>query len=186
MAGHFICQTGTCCLNQDICYFAFGSNLNHYRLHQRIGDYRKVGIGYLADHKLAFNKRGGDDSGKCTVISSPENKVWGVICRITREQKEQLDYFEGVGHGYDAVIKKIATSGKIIDAVLYQAQLDAMDDGLMPFDWYKEFVLTGAKYHRLPDEHIKTIDQVVTIADADLARVELNRKILSGIYSEQY
>ena len=182
MASHFIRQAGTSCLIQNIYYFAFGSNLNHYRLHQRIGDYGTVGIGYLPDHKLAFNKRGGDDSGKCTVTASVSDKVWGAVCQLSLEQKKKLDYFEGVGHGYDAITTKIITHEKTVDAVLYQAQLDAMDDGLVPFDWYKEFVLTGAKYHNLPEEYILRIEKIKVITDPNINRVQLNLNILNGQY----
>lgn len=182
MAGHFIRQTGSSCLIQNIYYFAFGSNLNHYRLHQRIGDYQTFGIGYLDNHKLVFNKRGGDDSGKCTVTASISDKVWGVVCQLNLEQKQKLDYFEGVGHGYDAIIKNIITLEKTIETVLYQAQLDATDDGLSPFDWYKDFVLTGANSHRLPAQHIEMIENVASIKDPDLKRVHTNKMIIQGNY----
>ncbi len=163
-------------------YFAFGSNLNHHRLHQRIGDYEQIGIGYLAGHKLVFNKCGGDGSGKCTVVENQDHDVWGTICQLNTEQKLKLDYFEGVGHGYNVVFKNIVMQDQTIKALLYQAQLDAMDDGLAPFDWYKEFVLTGARHHRFPDEYVKIIDSVVAIPDQDPVRAKLNKEILNGIY----
>ena len=147
-------------MSEHVFYFAFGSNLNHYRLHQRIGDYQHIGIGYLADHQLVFNKCGGDGSGKCTVIENTGYKVWGAICQLDFAQKEKLDFFEGVGHGYNAVLKDILTEDQTIEALLYQAQIDAMDDGLVPFDWYKEFVLTGARCHQLPEKHIQIIESV--------------------------
>ncbi len=182
MASDFIRKTGIGCLSQTVFYFAFGSNLNHYRLHQRVGDYQHVGIGYLADHQLVFNKCGGDGSGKCTVIENTGHKVWGAICQLDFEQKDKLDYFEGVGHGYDAVFKKILIGNKTIQALLYQAQLDAMDNGLAPFHWYKDFVLTGAKYHRLPGEYIQTIESISSIPDQDKTRAQLNFDILNGVY----
>jgi len=169
-------------LSSDIYYFAFGSNLNHCRLHQRIGEYKKVGIGYLADHKLAFNKCGGDGSGKCTVVLSAGNSVWGMICQINLMQKQQLDFFEGVGHGYDAVNMDVYIKDKTVNAILYQAMLDYHDDGLHPFDWYKDFVLSGAKGHQLPAEHVKMIGDVTSIKDPDIQRRELNQRILEGIY----
>ena len=169
-------------MSDRINYFAFGSNLNHYRLHQRIGDFDTLGIACLRQHQLVFHKQGGDQSGKCTVVSHSDHDVWGVIYGINPEQKQKLDYFEGVGHGYSAVYYDLHHSGKIVNALLYQAQLDAMDEGLLPFDWYKAYVLTGAEYHRLPADHIKYIELTPSINDPDKQRSTDNSKILNGVY----
>lgn len=182
MAGDFICQTGTCSVTDKVSYFAFGSNLNHYRLHQRIGDFETLGIACLTQHQLVFHKQGGDQSGKCTVVPHSSHVVWGVIYEINSKQKQKLDYFEGVGHGYSAVYHDLEHRGKRINALLYQAQLDAMDDGLLPFDWYKAYVLSGAKYHRLPVEHIKHIERTPCISDPDKHRSTSNSNIRNGVY----
>ena len=182
MAGHFICQIGVGGLSQTIYYFAFGSNLNHYRLHQRVGDYEHIGVGFLPDHQLVFNKCGGDGSGKCTVIENIGHKVWGAICQLDLKQKDKLDYYEGVGHGYDAVFKNIVMQDQNMDALLYQAQLDAMDDGLAPFHWYKEFVLSGAKYHQLPNHYIGYLQQFESVQDPNQQRNQVNEDILNGHY----
>ena len=183
MASACIDQTGVSGLSQTVFYFAFGSNLNHYRLHQRIGDYQHIGIGYLPDYQLVFNKCGGDGSGKCTVVKNKGQQVWGAVCQLNSDQKEKLDYYEGVGHGYDAVYKNIIMKDQSsIETLLYQAQLDAMDDGLAPFNWYKEFVLSGAKDHDFPDDYIQMIEQVKSIGDYDIERIQLNRQIQQGDY----
>ncbi len=166
----------------SISYFAFGSNLNYFRLHQRIGDFGTLGIARLMRHRLVFHKRGGDQSGKCTVVPNPDYDVWGVIYGITSEQKRQLDYFEGVGHGYSAIYLDLEHRGNTINALLYQAQLDAMDDGLMPYDWYKAYVLTGAKHHQLPADYINHIELTACIYDPDQKRSKDNAEILNGVY----
>lgn len=163
-------------------YFAFGSNLNHYRLHQRIGDFGTLGIACLTRHQLVFHKQGGDQSGKCTVVPHSNHDVWGVIYEINIEQKQKLDYFEGVGHGYTAVKYDLQHRGKTLNALLYQAQLDAMDDGLLPFEWYKAYVLSGAKYHQLPVEHIKHIERTPCKIDPDQQRSANNLNICNGVY----
>lgn len=169
-------------MSSQIHYFAFGSNLNHHRLHQRIGKFDTLGLAYLPGHRLVFHKRGGDLSGKCTVIAQPGFKVWGVIYGINLNQKQKLDYFEGVGHGYSAVYHDIEHQGIIVNALLYQAQLDAMDDGLLPFDWYKSYVVSGAKYHRLPADYIRQIELTPCVCDHDQQRSTDNSNILNGVY----
>ena len=169
-------------MSDQINYFAFGSNLNHYRIHQRIGDFDTLGIARLKNHQLVFHKRGGDFSGKCTVVPHQNHDVWGAVYILNREQKELLDYFEGVGHGYSAVYYDLDHQGQTINSLLYQAQLNAMDEGLLPFDWYKDYVLSGAKHHQLPNNHIKYIEQTPSISDPDQKRTEENSRILKGIY----
>ena len=169
-------------MTDPINYFAFGSNLNHYRIHQRIGDFETLGIARLKNHQLVFHKRGGDFSGKCTVVPHCEHDVWGVVYILNREQKEQLDHFEGVGHGYSAVYYDLEHKGETINSLLYQAQLNAMDEGLLPFDWYKAYVLSGAIHHQLPQEHINYIELTPCISDPDRQRHKENSMILNGVY----
>ena len=169
-------------MSDQINYFAFGSNLNHYRIHQRIGDFETLGIARLKNHQLVFHKCGGDMSGKCTVVPRPDYDVWGAVYVINRAQKEELDYFEGVGHGYSAVYHDIEHQGKTINSLLYQAQLDAMDEGLVPFDWYKAYVLSGAMYHQLPADYIDYIEHTPYVNDTDQQRIEENAMILKGVY----
>ena len=169
-------------MNNNLYYFAFGSNMNYYRLHQRIGDFESLGMAVLPAHQLVFHKCGGDGSGKCTVISSVSNDVWGIVVAIDEKQKLKLDYYEGVGHGYSAVYHDIKHQDKKLNALLYQADLNAMDDGLLPFNWYKAFVLSGAKQQNLPDDYIKMIELIQSIDDPDQSRSEKNLQILSGVY----
>lgn len=163
---------------ETLNYFAFGSNMYPNRLGQRIGSFKTLGVARLDSHRLVFHKRGGDNSGKCTVEKSTGDRVWGVLVEIGPEQKKTLDYYEGIGHGYDAVSKQVRLETRTIDALLYQAQLTAMDDGLVPFDWYKAFVLSGALHHALPQEYIRMIEEIRSVPDPDESRSSLNRKIL--------
>jgi len=154
--------------------------MNHNRLFQRIGIFNTIGVARLGEHRLVFHKRGGDDSGKCTVDESAGDALWGVVFGITRSQKEILDYYEGVGHGYDAVYKQVLAEDRSLNALLYQARLNALDDGLAPFDWYKDFVLSGARQHGLPMDYIAMIEQVQAISDPDEQRARENRSILDS------
>jgi hypothetical protein len=169
-------------MKNPINYFAFGSNLNYNRLRQRIGEFSILGVACLSGHQLVFHKQGGDRSGKCTVINHPDHNVWGVIYGINPDQKQKLDYFEGVGHGYSAVYHDVEQFGISVNALLYQAQLDAMDDGLLPFDWYKAYVLSGARYHQLPEGYIEQIELTPSICDPDPQRSANNTNILNGVF----
>ena len=153
--------------------------MNQNRLAQRIGDFVNLGVACLVDYQLVFHKRGGDDSGKCTVHPYPGSHVWGVVFEINPAQKETLDFHEGVGHGYDAVYKQVLINNRGHNCLLYQAQLGASDDGLRPFDWYKNFVLSGARQNGLPEDYIKMIEKIQILSDSDKNRARLNWQILN-------
>jgi hypothetical protein len=66
-----------------------------------------------------------------------------------------------------------------ISAHVYIADDKAIDDELMPYKWYKTFVVEGARQHGLPQYYIDAINQVVAIDDPDVQRDSKNRSIFS-------
>ena len=75
-----------------------------------------------------------------------------------------LDRIEGVGHGYAAISLDIPPFG---NCASYLAEASHVDESLLPYDWYKEFVLAGAKYHGFPDEYVARIASTQAIPDPD-------------------
>jgi hypothetical protein len=146
-------------------YFAFGSNLASRRLRQRIPQ--------ASVHCVAILKQQNDrgQSGKCDIdfTGDPEHLVYGVIYRMTRSEKEQLDIVEGAGFGYDhKTIEVIALHGEVIEAFTYYA-LD-IDHDQQPFHWYKEHVLRGALEHDFPPHYVEHIRSTASIDDHDPER----------------
>ena len=124
-------------------YFAYGSNLLFARLHARTPSIRNRGVAVLGDHRLHFNKPGGDGSGKCGIEAGRlGEQVLGVVYSIDAAEKPLLDEIEGVGHGYSEQWIEVDMGGEFLDVFTYYPTRH--DCALPPFDWYKNFVLQGA------------------------------------------
>lgn len=139
--------------------FAYGSNMCTARLRARVSSARPVGVAWLAGHALRFHKRGWrDGSGKGDAFATRANgaRVWGVVFRIDPAQKADLDSVEGLGRGYEeARLRVTGRDGRIHHAWLYRAHASAVDAAAVPFRWYHELVLAGAREHGLPGHYIR-------------------------------
>jgi len=163
-------------------YLAYGSNMCRARLQARISQTELVGNARLCDYRLSFHKRGGDGSGKCNVYSTGSSRdvVYGVLYRLDQSQFSQLDIFEGVGHGYcrKTVACQLLSNGELVQAVLYIAAGHYTDDSLLPFTWYRAYVLAGARQQGLPKAYIRKVLDVRTMTDPDTARSRENTALL--------
>jgi len=50
----------------------------------------------------------------------------------------------------------------------------------LPFNWYRSFVLTGARERGLPEAYIQEFLEVAVIADPDAVRSRENLALLGG------
>lgn len=147
-------------------YAAYGSNLHPLRLANRIASAQLIDIGYLSEWSLRFHKRSVDNSGKCSIRAGSDG-VHFAIFEISDEDKLTLDAIEGVGVGYSEISLSIPGCG---NCVSYIAKNSHIEDSLQPYDWYKELVLLGARFHGFPDGYLQQIESISTIRDPDPAR----------------
>lgn len=158
-----------------ILYFAYGSNMCTARLRFRMAACRPVDTARLAGHELRFHKRSRKDgSGKCNAlaVADPAARVQGVLFELPEADIGALHRFEGRGAGYDdhrlTVLRPNRTR---VVALTYLASADAIDDGLLPYGWYRDFVLSGAAEHGLPADYVERfIVGVQPIDDPDPER----------------
>ncbi|BCR06141.1 gamma-glutamylcyclotransferase [Desulfuromonas versatilis] len=164
-------------------YLAYGSNLHPLRLQRRIGDCRLLGTVELARWDLRFHKRGQDGSGKCNLLftGAPGDKACCALYRIAPEMKKTLDFFEGLGKGYETGTFHLEFKGQPIEAFTYLAMDGYVNASLRPFDWYLELVLLGMEYCAFQSDYTERFAGIETIADHDLVRVKEHRKLLQQI-----
>ena len=165
---------------QPLLYFAYGSNMCVSRFQRRAPNAKALSVGRLSRHQLVFHKRGADGSGKCTIWKNPssEHQVFGVLYLIDQEEKLQLDLEEGLGNGYDNAVVEIITGEGTMNACTYVASASHFDPSLDPFQWYLDYVMTGAAEHRLPEYYISSIADVRTFEDPNRERAFKNGVIL--------
>ena len=162
-----------------ITYFAYGSNMCPARLGSRVTA-RILGVAILPMHSLRWHKHSRDGSGKCDAFFSGNStdELLGVVYELADDQKTELDRIEGLGKGY--VDKKVEVHlngvGKR-QAVLYAATADSIDPEAIPYDWYKEHVLCGARDHRLRQDYVDRIRAIPSKPDLDAKRASRERAI---------
>ena len=152
-------------------YLAYGSNLFPPRLAARIAIHGIAGLIALPDTALEFNKRGADGSGKCNLRARSGAVAYGVVYRIAAADKIVLDRIEGVGHGYSIDTLHHHHYGP---CYFYRADESALDDRLRPYDWYKAYVLTGARHHQLPADYLAALSAIEAQTDEDALRRKQN------------
>jgi hypothetical protein len=164
-------------------YLAYGSNLHPIRLKERVPSARLVGITELSGYELAFHKRGRDGSGKCNLVkaSGEHRSAFGAVYVLDRREKPRLDQAEGNGKGYldypfDAVIE-----GTEYRCFAYRAQPTHIAHHSLPYRWYRELVLLGARFLGFPDTYVRSIATVESMPDPDTHRCEQNEALLRRI-----
>ncbi|CDZ42737.1 RES domain protein [Neorhizobium galegae bv. officinalis] len=164
---------------EGIIYFAYGSNMRTERLRFRTPGCKVIGPATLVGHELRFHKSSKDGSAKCDAFLTgvSTDLVIGILFSIPSSQKAALDRAEGLGKGYEeATITVMTVDGKAMDAVTYLASESAIDDKLKPYQWYIDFVESGAKEHGIPDAYLqKFILDVVAVPDPDASREKARR-----------
>ncbi len=158
-------------------YFAYGSNLLSARLKARTPSARVAGRAVLSRFELRWHKIGVDDTGKCDVVFTdcPGDFVHGVAWLIRRAELRHLDRVEELGSGYYACNVPIQLGGRRRLARTYRAI--PTDPDLKPLDWYKRFVVLGAREHDLPEQYVARLARTAAVADTDSSRRMRNLRI---------
>lgn len=147
----------------------------------RIKSFKYYGIGFIEGYSLKFHKLSKDASGKANAYytGKKEDCIWGVIGEIDEKDKTVLDRFEGLGKGYNEKIIEVSLDEKSkTDTNIYIADREFINDDLVPYDWYREYVLKGAIENSLPKEYIKSIRAIKSCKDENSKRREKNLKII--------
>jgi gamma-glutamylcyclotransferase len=160
--------------------FSCGSNMCARRMRSRVPTSMPVTTGYVRQHQLTFHKRSDDGSAKADAAFTgvPADRIWGVVYRLFREMKPVLDRHEFLGVGYDEKEVNVVLRDGSLQAWMYVARHDAIDHSLLPYSWYHDYIIQGAREHRLPKSYIDHLRGWETLTDPDSARHERNRRLI--------
>ena len=137
-----------------ILYFAYGSNMSSKRLRSRVTSAELIDPAFLKDVRMLTNKRSKDGSGKANLVESPGDVTWGVLYEIDVQDLDTLDKVESE---YDRVTLKVwKPDGNVVKAVMYIST--NLTDDPRAYEWYKEFILAGAKESNLPKDYIAYLE----------------------------
>ena len=153
-------------------YFAYGSNMSLERLRaaDRTPSAELIGSARVSGYRLVFDKIGRDGSAKadCERTALPRDAVHGAIYRIAHRDRPALDAAEGLGRGYDAFDIAVELDAGTVTALTYLAT--RKDASLLPYSWYLQHVLHGARQCGLPASYIAAIERVASLRDPDAGR----------------
>lgn len=162
--------------------FSYGSNMNILRLRNRVPSATKITNAFIYNYSFACNKISQDGSSKANIIKTgnPNDVVHGVIFEIDENQKSDLDKAEGLGKGYrECILDFNSINEEIIQANVYIAEDNAIDNKKLPYDWYKIFITTGAEENKLPKEYINKISTIKCTTDPNVKRRNKQLQIIN-------
>jgi len=161
-------------------YLAYGSNLHPLRLTLRVPSARVIGVVEMPGYMLEFHKRSIDGSGKCLIYTEQgeHHKMYGVLYEFDAREKASLDALEGNGKGYCEKLVQLSLNGENYTPYFYVAQSSHIDQNLVPYHWYKNLVLAGARYHSFPAHYIASIEAIPSKVDPDTNRTQENENLL--------
>jgi gamma-glutamylcyclotransferase (GGCT)/AIG2-like uncharacterized protein YtfP len=154
--------------------FAYGSNMNLNRLKERVPSANKLLNVFIKSYTIKCNKISTDGSSKANIIktSNDDDIVWGVIFEIDDSEKPNLDEYE---RGYnESTLSFLDSENNPHQAQVYIADESAINEDLLPYDWYKEYIVSGAKENDLPQEYIEKLEAINFIEDTDTERCNKN------------
>lgn len=148
--------------------------MHHGRLQVRLPSAKFLSWGKLTGHHFRFHKIGRDGSAKTNIPHSikSEDQIYGALFQIAPQEKAILDKIENLHEGYEEYKISLETSHQEVQAFTYIAPDDFRDDTLIPFDWYKAFVVLGARMSGLPKEYICLLEGFPEKPDSDEERAK--------------
>lgn len=132
------------------------------RLAERCPSAVPLGIATANGYELSFAKKGADGSGKATLVkaTSDDAIVQGVLFKLAESDVAALDEVERNYTRDDNF--EVDFEQKTINVTTYIAAEKYCEIGLLPFDWYRDFCLAGAKQHGLDPQYINQLQALLT------------------------
>ncbi len=162
-------------MNEEVDYFAYGSNLDPTQMDERGISVEKSEIAELPGWKLAFtiysDTWGG---GVADILPDPEGIVKGAVYTINKDDLKKLDHYEGrmvendmergmyrrqylpvkTGGGWKTVLTYVVNK-----TVEHKKQMD-----LKPSKRYLRTIVTGAQEHSIDKRYIDKLKAIDTVA----------------------
>jgi len=176
-------------------YFAYGEKMFSPQLFCVVPGAVCLGIGKIMGYKLYFHNRGHDDpSGKCNIVpvKDSNSEVFGVLYEIPSQDRYLLDKAEGLGYGNQDITLQVfpvkmvdnamVTQSEGLFSFTYIAHKDNVFEDLVPFTWYKEMVISGAREHHLPSDYIHHLEQYAAAPDPNVQRANKQKRYLESLF----
>lgn len=163
--------------------FSYGSNMCLTRLNERVHSVKFISVAKLYGHKIKLHKVSKDGSAKANAYETADTSdfILGVIFQINDKKKAELDEAEGLGHGYsEKNVTLVLPDNSRVSAQVYFANENAINDLLIPYSWYMDFIIVGAEDFQFSNYYISELRNIETMHDYNEIRRQRNESILAG------
>ena len=141
-------------------YFAYGSNMSSKQMKERISSSIYVGVGFIDNHSLKFNRKGSYRSSGVASVEPSSGKVWGVVWKMSLSDLSKLTKIEDpTAYNREQMVVALE-SGENLTCNIYVAIKQV--DFIAPEQGYVDLIVTGAKEHNLPTEYIAFLKNIET------------------------
>ncbi|WP_139113077.1 gamma-glutamylcyclotransferase family protein [Mucilaginibacter sp. PPCGB 2223] len=158
--------------------FAYASNMNVTDFTRSLPSARKLGNAYLPGHAFVFNKTAKDRSSKANVmpVDNPDVPVWGVLLEFNDEDARIFDKGDWHKHMELKPMQCVDVQGNLVTAHVFISLPHAVNEYLLPYDWYKEKLVTLAAMQNLPANYIAALKLMPAKPDPNVKRAERRMK----------
>ena len=148
-----------------LLYFAYGSNMNLNQMAFRCPDAEVVDTVRLEGYRLAFCMNGGGN-GVATIIPAEGSCVDGVLWRISEQDEQHLDHYEGFPYLYGKEPVTVTNrNGQQREIMAYTMNSPYKDVPAMPSKAYLEGILNGCRQNGI---EIASILEAVWLTQREL------------------
>jgi len=158
--------------------FAYASNMNVTDFTRFVPSARKLANAYLPGYAFEFNKTGKDRSSKANVmpVDNPDVPVWGVLLEFSEEDAEVLKRGDWHKHLELKPMQCVDENENLVTAHVFISLPHAINEYLLPYEWYKEKILTLAGMHNLPANYQTMLKLLPAKNDPNTKRAERRLK----------
>ena len=152
-------------------YFAYGSNLDWERIKKRCPSTEFFCKASLPDYRIDFTRKSSSlECGVADIVKDNSSKVFGVVYRIDEIDLGKLDKREGYipqrdKNAYrrrETMVLKEDNDEEPITAFTYEVEKKEFGK-YKPKKDYKNFIVTGAKFWKLPEDYINFLENIETL-----------------------
>jgi gamma-glutamylcyclotransferase len=172
-------------------YFAYGEKMFSPNVLKIIpGAINKGGAKIMGYRLFCHTQTQQDISGKCNIlpVKDPTSEVYGVLYEVTDEERCLLDKEHNLGCGAHVINLRVFTlenaSTEEEFAFTYVADKENVFEDLVPYSWYKEMMIEGAKENKLPEDYISFLQQMPAMQDPNIHRATKEKRYLEALCME--
>jgi len=142
----------------ELWYFAYGWSLEKSLLKKCIGDWIEARRAELRGYRLTFDTYSASwRGGVANIEEDDSSRVYGVAYKITSEQLEKLDRFEGVPERAARIRVEVEVEGVGRVKAVTHVAVNPRSRHVIPSREYLSAMMKGARQHQLGEEALRII-----------------------------